>query len=247
MERESFIIYKSFYVLIKLLPMKKRTSMYEAIFEYGFSGELPDFHGDEIMTAMWGTIFPQLKANNARYLNGCKGRDGGALGGAPSGNQNARKNNPESQEETTPNLDEKTTPNIKEKTTPKTTPNENVNENENVNVSNKNAPVRVDTPKKERFCFVSPTLAEVKAYCEERNNAVNAEKFVDFYTAKGWYVGKNRMQDWKAAVRTWENGNEKDTEKWVRASSEDYIKHKYTEEQLNDILVKFDEFEETEE
>ena len=50
-------------------------------------------------------------------------------------------------------------------------------------------------------------MNEVQSYCLERNNGVDAQKFVDFYTAKGWYVGKNKMKDWKAAVRTWENGN----------------------------------------
>lgn len=49
-----------------------------------------------------------------------------------------------------------------------------------------------------------PTLDEVKAYCRERNNRVDAERFFDYYTANGWKVGKNPMKDWKAAVRTWE-------------------------------------------
>lgn len=52
--------------------------------------------------------------------------------------------------------------------------------------------------------FVPPTLSEVKAYCQERNNGVNPENFLDYYTANGWKVGRNPMKDWKAAVRTWE-------------------------------------------
>ena len=52
--------------------------------------------------------------------------------------------------------------------------------------------------------FVPPTLDEVTAYCTERNNAVDPETFIDFYTSKGWMVGKNAMKDWKAAVRGWE-------------------------------------------
>lgn len=52
--------------------------------------------------------------------------------------------------------------------------------------------------------FTPPTVDEVRDYCRERGNAVDAERFVDFYAAKGWMVGKNRMKDWKAAVRTWE-------------------------------------------
>jgi hypothetical protein len=52
--------------------------------------------------------------------------------------------------------------------------------------------------------FYPPTLDEVKAYCDERRNLVDPEKLFDFYSAKGWMVGKNKMKDWKAAIRTWE-------------------------------------------
>lgn len=52
--------------------------------------------------------------------------------------------------------------------------------------------------------FVPPSVDEVAAYCQERKNGVDAQEFVDFYTSKGWMVGKNKMKDWQAAVRTWE-------------------------------------------
>lgn len=55
--------------------------------------------------------------------------------------------------------------------------------------------------------FKPPTVEEVRAYCTNRNNTVNAETFVSFYESKGWYIGKNKMKDWKAAVRTWEKNN----------------------------------------
>ena len=52
--------------------------------------------------------------------------------------------------------------------------------------------------------FVPPTVGEVIAYCVERGNDIDAQQFIDFYECKGWMVGKNKMTDWKAAVRTWE-------------------------------------------
>ena len=55
--------------------------------------------------------------------------------------------------------------------------------------------------------FTPPTLEEVKAYCLERQNNVDAQRFVDYYTSNGWLVGKNKMKDWRAAVRTWERNN----------------------------------------
>ena len=51
---------------------------------------------------------------------------------------------------------------------------------------------------------IPPTLEAVREYCKERRNSVDPEKFYDFYASKGWMVGKNKMKDWKAAVRTWE-------------------------------------------
>lgn len=58
--------------------------------------------------------------------------------------------------------------------------------------------------------FISPSVEEVNAYCKERNNGIDAEHFVNFYESKGWLIGKNKMKDWKAAVRTWESKNKAD-------------------------------------
>jgi predicted phage replisome organizer len=57
--------------------------------------------------------------------------------------------------------------------------------------------------------FVPPSLEEVQAYCSERGNGIDAQAFIDFYASKGWLVGKTKMSDWKAAVRTWESRNRK--------------------------------------
>lgn len=62
--------------------------------------------------------------------------------------------------------------------------------------------VELEASKSKRF--TPPTYEEVENYCLENNYTVNAERFVDFYEAKGWLIGKNKMKDWKAAVRTWE-------------------------------------------
>ena len=52
--------------------------------------------------------------------------------------------------------------------------------------------------------FKQPTIEQVKAYCLERNKGVDPERWFDFYVSKGWLVGKAKMKDWKASVRTWE-------------------------------------------
>ena len=68
--------------------------------------------------------------------------------------------------------------------------------------------------KEKRHVFQKPTIPEIESYINENKYSVNAAKFFDFYESKGWYVGKNKMKDWRAAVRTWQrdtnsNGNDK--------------------------------------
>ena len=70
--------------------------------------------------------------------------------------------------------------------------------------------------------FTKPTLEEVQAYCQERNNNVDAQKWYNHYEAVGWKVGKNPMKDWKASVRTWERTEKNGTHKQSNKSTFDY-------------------------
>ena len=66
----------------------------------------------------------------------------------------------------------------------------------------------VDKPQQTRIHFTPPTLEEVKAYCIERNNNIDAEYFIDFQEARGWVLSNGKkMKDWKATIRTWERNN----------------------------------------
>lgn len=80
-----------------------------------------------------------------------------------------------------------------------------------------------DTPQtKQVKRFSKPTVEEVAAYCKERNNNVDPQRFWDFYEAKGWKIGKSPMKDWKACVRTWEkDGQGKTPTKGAKASKYD--------------------------
>lgn len=49
--------------------------------------------------------------------------------------------------------------------------------------------------------FIPPSVEEVYLYCEDRHNGIDAQRFVDYYTARGW---KN-VSDWKAQIRVWES------------------------------------------
>lgn len=60
---------------------------------------------------------------------------------------------------------------------------------------------------KKRTYFKPPTVEEVAAYVKEKGYSVDAEQFVSFYDSKGWMIGKNKMQKWRAAVETWQRVN----------------------------------------
>ena len=72
-------------------------------------------------------------------------------------------------------------------------------DNTNINITNTNL-----TDSNKKAFFKKPTFDEVNNYCLERNNNIDPEAFIDFYESKNFMIGKNKMKDWKAAVRTWE-------------------------------------------
>jgi hypothetical protein len=68
--------------------------------------------------------------------------------------------------------------------------------------------------------FKIPTVKEIKEFCQERENRIDSQKFHDFYQGKGWMIGKNKMKDWKACVRTWER-NDSSNGNSTQANTED--------------------------
>ena len=207
-EENSFVFYRSFYDVINLIPdAAMRCRAYTAICEYGFFGVEPA-EDEEVMVKMVFTqAKPQIDANNKR-------RESASAGGI------ARKKKLEAQKakavpvachpsaEAVPALCQTGAdgvPNENDKE------NEKENENENDHAHDRESGRR-QTPHTAKP-FTPPALEEVQAYIAERNLTVDAERFVDYYTANGWMVGKNHMKDWKAAVRHWSRGDDRNTAK----------------------------------
>ena len=67
--------------------------------------------------------------------------------------------------------------------------------------------------------IIPPSFEMVKSYCEERNSSVDPETFINWNTAKGWKVGKNKMEDWQASIRTWEGRDRKNK---IKISKNEY-------------------------
>jgi uncharacterized protein YdaU (DUF1376 family) len=74
---------------------------------------------------------------------------------------------------------------------------------------------------KKNIIGIPPKTEDVRGYCSERNNGINAEQFFDYYESRGWMIGKNKMKDWKAAIRTWERNNKDNPSKPI--DTEDYV------------------------
>ena len=188
--RDSVIFYRSFYEAVKELPPEEFKKSVSVIMEYGLNDLEPETSGIE--RTIYLLSKPQIDANNKRYKNGTKG-------GRPITEQKPNHNQTETKAE--PNHNQTITkpkPNHNQTIT-KAEPKEKVNvkDNDKVNVKVKDI---------ESVCtrFVPPTHQDVSDYCQEKGYTnVDIERFIDFYESKGWMVGKNKMKDWKAAVRNW--------------------------------------------
>lgn len=96
--------------------------------------------------------------------------------------------------------------------------NKKLNNKENINTKEK---------------FKKPTLEEITQYCNDRNNGIDPEQFYDFYESKNWMIGKNKMQDYRAAVRTWERNHKKE-HKETRYEREQRIMKEWLEKNEED-------------
>ena len=113
-------------------------------------------------------------------------------------------------------------------------------------LKNNNIGENNNTPKTERIekaekkeRFKAPTVEEVQEYCRERGNNIDAQHFIDYYSARGWMLGKNHIKDWKACVRTWERNDSFKPQKPVQPENvtTDKIDYSLPQEFL-DILNK---------
>ena len=217
--RDSFIFYGSFYEAISCLDDATRLQCYDAVASYAITGIDPELNG--VAKAIFALIKPQIDANNKRYNNGCKGAEYGKKGGRPVTKNPIGDNdenpigdndeNPIGDNDENPIGDNDENPIGVNDENPNETPNEKENVNENVNENEKekenespSETKREKQAKEKRKRFSAPSVDEVRDYCRERGNSIDAETFVDFYASKGWKVGNSPMKDWQSAIRTWE-------------------------------------------
>ena len=188
MATEYFCAYHSYLDAMEPLTDAERGRLFVACLEYSKSGATRHLSGNERF------VFPMLRAqierDKAAYQERCKtNRANGIKGGNATATDRGQSLPTATDRPPTP-------PKTKEKEKEK---------------ENNSPPVLPNGNTAPKGRMTPPTVDEVAAYCQERGNGIDPEAFVDFYASKGWMVGKNPMKDWKAAVRTWERSEGRNT------------------------------------
>lgn len=181
MALESFNAYHSYLDTMEALNDAECGRLFRALLEYSATGAAPELRGNErfVFPGMRSQIDRDIEKYNAKCA---RNRENGEKGGG----------------HLPPNAPER----------PRTPPKDKEKDKEKDKDKDKDISFPPNGVKENAHAH-RPTVEEVAAYCRERGNSVDAERFVDFYASKGWKVGNQPMKDWKACVRTWERREDK--------------------------------------
>lgn len=183
MAKNSFVLYHDMRGPLELLTDADRGKLFSAIFAYSEEGVEPSFTGSLqlafafVQTALNRDAAAWEKTVQERRKAGSKGGKQRAANQAIASFASREEASQANQTDTVP------------VPVPDTVP----------------VPGRKSDPADKPPRFIPPSLEEVAAFCRERDNTVDPQAFVNFYAAKGWKIGNQKMVDWKAAVRTWES------------------------------------------
>ena len=184
MIRDSFVFYRSFYEGLSALNDADRLACYDAIAKYGLDG-VADAEG--VPAAVLALVKPILDANNRKVESGRKG------GEANNKQSEAKPKQIEASKKQSEAKGKQTEANGKL--------------NEKCEMRNVKGEIKKDST---RAREKPPTVEEVRSYCQERNNSVDPQRFVDYYEPQKWRKANGQpVADWKACVRTWEKGETK--------------------------------------
>lgn len=183
-----FIAYHSLLQAIDPLNDSERGRLFTACLQYSMTGEAADLRGNEKF--VFSSIKSQIDSDNEKYEKRCQiNRD---------------------------NIKARWHTNVYDRIRPYTNEYERIRmekENEREEEKEERSKEEKEEAKaKEKGAYIRaraipPTLDEVRGYCAERHNSVDPERFYGHYESNGWMVGKVKMKDWKAAVRTWERSD----------------------------------------
>lgn len=105
-------------------------------------------------------------------------------------------------------------------------------------IRDKRLDIRYKKREVEKKRFAPPSIEEIRTYCQEKNYDVDPEQFIDFYESKDWMIGKNKMQNWKAAVNTWARRDKNKGQQAAKKNSfNNMIKHGFDYNDLEKKLL----------
>lgn len=203
-KKNSFVLYTDYRRQFDLLTDAELGQLIRAVMDYVETGQPPDLPAGPQMA--FAFISAQIDRDMKKYQEVVEKRRAAGSAGGKQKASNAKQNiaclaNANTCKQTVANLPD------------------NVNDNDNVNEKKK------DTKVSKEKSFQPPSVENVREYCQEGGYRVDAECFVNFYESKGWMVGKNRMKDWKAAVRNWARNNRDEGKSSRKASAADRYNH----------------------
>lgn len=217
MNKKSFNLYKSWSPLVLNMDPEQAGLLFKAVYQYQEDGTEPE------TTSSIYPIFCLMKAkfeeDDETYQKTCE-----------KNKRIADEREVTRSHQTSPDITRRhqKSPEVtrSHQTSPQTTDTDTDTDNDN--------DIKREGEPRKRGPFTPPTVEEVKSYCQERKNGVDAERFVDFYSSKGWMVGKSKMRDWKASVRTWEN---RETARSGTTKEAGYIRQTYDFDSIENALI----------
>lgn len=221
-DKESYMLYRGWNPLFENLPKEQLGELFYAICCYQSGKEYTI--ENPLIKGVFEMVLMQFKKDEEKYISNCEAKAKNGKKGAESrwqdDNNNTSENgkNGKCHSEDGKNGKCYFSHNEEKTEMAKMAIEEEEEEEEEV----EEVPT-VPKKREARKRFSPPSAAEVREYCQERENAVDAESFVDFYAAKGWKVGNAPMKDWKAAVRTWEKRESRAAPRRGAFDANDYL------------------------
>lgn len=193
--KSSFVLYTEHMQQVELLGLEQRGILFTSLMYYAAGRELPEM--DAVTSMAFSFIRAQIDKDTKKYEETVnKRREAGRLGGLAKAD-NAKHDAANMAHATDAKQVQANLANATDAKQTQVNVPDNEYDNDNVNDKDKKSISRTSR-------FNPPTEFEVRAYCKEKGYSVDATRFIDFYASKGWMVGKNKMKDWRAAVRNWE-------------------------------------------
>lgn len=197
-------IYTDFAKDMEMLGEAERGRLFTAMLLYAETGKEMALYGNE--KYLWGTAKKNIDYQRDSYEKRCAINK--ANGSEPKRKQAKTSDSLQEEEKSREIYNstpiENSTPSIPIK--PETNSTTERNESSTPTTVPSRSSVVAQSVKPSRN-VIPPTLQMVSDYCESRRNGIDPQAFIDHYTSNGWMVGKTRMKDWQAAVRTWERNS----------------------------------------